>query len=73
MDALATPFVQGQLKGEDISVQVDTVCAHCQRPIQMVVSGDLDIHVDGEGAAPMLTVPMVDMKNLKEPSIIDAF
>jgi hypothetical protein len=73
VDAFATPFVQGRLRGQDLSVRVDTSCAQSGRPMGITITSDLDYTVDDPDCRPMIFVPEVDFKNLKEPSIIDAF
>ena len=70
---MATPFVQGQLRDEPISVLVETECAHCRQTIKIEIDGDLNYLVLSEGADPLIFTPMVDFATLKDPSIIDAF
>jgi hypothetical protein len=65
--------VQGQLRGEPLSVVVRTECAHCASPLHLEIDSELNVHVVEEGADPVLFVPMVDLHALEEPSIIDAF
>ncbi len=73
MDAVAAPFVQGKLTDEPISVRVDTTCAHCDWPISLSIDAEMHCEVLTEGAAPLVSVPLVNLKGLKDPSIIDAF
>jgi hypothetical protein len=65
--------VQGHLRGEPLSLTVETECAHCARPIQLQIDGNLNAVVLSEGATPMVYVPIVDFAKLDDPSIIDAF
>ena len=65
--------MQGQLRGEPLSVVVQTECAHCARPLHLEIDSELNIHVVEEGADPLLFAPMVDFHTLEDPSIIDAF
>ena len=67
------PFVQGQLRQEPLSFQIETECAHCGRPLHLEIDSELHYHVVEEGAAPLLQVPLVDASKLEDPSIIDAF
>jgi len=69
---VATPFVQGRLRGEKLSVKVETSCAHCGREMHLTIDSDLRWSVE-EDASPMLFRPDVDFRKLKDPSIIDAF
>jgi hypothetical protein len=73
VDAIATPFVQGQLRGEDLSFVIETVCTESGRPIQIEMDGELDYHVMQEEADPRIFVPIIDADRLEDPSIIDAF
>jgi len=65
--------VQGQLRKEHLSCQVDTLCAHCDQPIQIEIDSDLHYTVMTAGANPLVFVPIVDFDKLEDPSIIDAF
>jgi hypothetical protein len=67
------PFVQGLLRQEKLSVQIDTICHHCDRPIQLNISSEPEIRVLESGAEPIVTLPMVNVGRLEDPSIIDAF
>ncbi len=39
----------------------------------MTVGSDLSYRVDSDEAMPLLSIPFVDFKKLKDPSIIHAF
>jgi hypothetical protein len=65
--------VQGHLRGEPLTLTLDTECAHCERPIHLQMDGNLKTTVLSEGATPMVFVPLVDLGKLDDPSIIDAF
>jgi len=67
------PFVQGQLRGERLSVTVQTECAHCAQPVHLEIDSELTIRVLEERADPLIFVPLVDVDQLEDPSIIDAF
>lgn len=67
------PFVQGQLRGEPLSVSIRTECAHCGQPLQLEIDSELNYQVLEQGADPMVFVPLVDFGELDDPSIIDAF
>ena len=73
MDALATPFVQGRLRNEHLTVTVRTECAPCKTPMEMIIDSDLDVTVKDSDSKPMAFMPDVDLLNLKEESIIKAF
>jgi hypothetical protein len=65
--------VQGQLRGEYVSVDVKTECAHCARPIEMTIDSDLGFTVREEGCEPVIFVPQVDLFKVEDENIIDAF
>ncbi|MDD5168601.1 MAG: hypothetical protein PHN75_07270 [Syntrophales bacterium] len=73
MDAFATPFVQGRLRKESLSVTVSTECAHCRAPMEIEIDSDLNYKVKSGGCAPIIFIPDVDLFNLKDESIIGAF
>jgi hypothetical protein len=66
------PFVQGHLRNESLTVTFQTECAHCARPLRIEVDDQLTYRV-ADAAAPLIFVPLVDFKKLKDPSIIHAF
>ena len=70
---MATPFVQGQLWGENLSFVVDSVCADSGRPIQIEIDSELTYRVVQEEADLRIFVPLIDADRLDDPSIIDAF
>lgn len=70
---MATPFVQGRLREEALSVAVRSECACCGRPIDLEIDSDLGSRVLSDGASPLLTVPLVDIPRLEAPNIIDDF
>jgi hypothetical protein len=66
------PFVQGHLREEHLSFTIDTECGHCGEPIQIEMDSELAYQVV-QGAEPLVYVPMVDVHELDDPSIIDGF
>jgi hypothetical protein len=73
VDAIATPFVQGQLRGEPLAFEIATECAHCARPIHIQIDSELNYTVRVKDADPLILAPLVDFDRLQDPSIIDAF
>jgi hypothetical protein len=73
VDAIATPFVQGQLRGQRLQTTIATECAHCGQPIQIELDSQMSYRVHKAGSDPLIFVPRVDFDRLKDPSIIDAF
>jgi hypothetical protein len=73
IDAIATPFVQGQLRKEALTFTIQTECAHCGKQFHIEIDSDLNYSVSEPDAKPLIFVPMVDFAALEDPSIIDAF
>jgi hypothetical protein len=69
---VATPFVQGRLRGEDLRGVIDTECAHCGLPIRVEIDSHLNYRVQTDGASPLVCTPFVEVSGLT-PSIIDGF
>ncbi|MGD8474928.1 MAG: hypothetical protein PVH59_12470 [Anaerolineae bacterium] len=65
--------MQGQLREERLTFEVETECAHCGQPLHLEIDSDLDYRVVEDDAEPLVFVPMVDFEKLDDPSIIDAF
>jgi hypothetical protein len=61
------------MTGRELMAAIDTVCAHCSRPLRVEVTGSLRYRVTTPGAAPVISVPLVNFERLKDPSIIHAF
>jgi hypothetical protein len=73
IDAIATPFVQGQLRKEPLTFTIHTQCAHCGKEIHIEMDDKLNYSVSEPDARPLIFVPMMDFGKLEAPSIIDAF
>jgi hypothetical protein len=65
--------VQGQLREEPLSFIVETTCAHCDQPLHLEIDRELNYRVEEEGAEPLVFVPTVNLDQLEDPNIIDAF
>jgi hypothetical protein len=72
VDAVASPFVQGQLRNEPLSVTIESECACCGRPMRIDTDGRSSHRFD-EGARPLVFFPLVDFGKWKDRSIIDGF
>lgn len=72
---IATPFVQGGLRKEPLSFEIETECAHCGQPLHLTIDSDLRYQVPeaDEGAEPLVFQPLIDWATFTEPNIIDAF
>ncbi len=65
--------MQGLLRNEKLSFQIETECAHCHTPLHIEIDSDLNYQVVEQDAKPVVFTPMVDFARLKDPSITDAF
>ena len=65
--------MQGQLTGRELTAVIETACAHCSLLLVIEVSSSLAYRVTTPGAIPVISVPFVNFKRLKDPSIIHAF
>ncbi len=65
--------MQGQLRGELLTFQIETECGHCGRPLHIGIDSELRYKVAESDAAPLIFTPMIDLHRLEDPSIIDAF
>ena len=70
---MATPFVQGRLRNSFLCCTIRTKCGHCGRSMVIELDSELNYRMAGEPKEPLVFLPFVDIGNLKEPSIIDAF
>jgi hypothetical protein len=65
--------VQGQLRRHYIEVEIETVCAHCHRPLNFRLDSELRYQVASEGAEPLLFEPSIDWATFTAPNIIHAY
>ena len=65
--------MQGRLRNEELSFEIDTECACCCEAIHFTMGSDLRYTLGNEGSSPMFFVPMVDLTKLRAPSIVNAF
>ena len=70
---IATPFVQGHLRNEPVSITVETRCEHCMEPMTLEVDSDMKVVVDQPGADPLVFMPDVMPFDVEDVSIVDDF
>ncbi len=70
---MATPFVQGQLRKENLTFTLTTECGHCHQALHIEIDSELNYRVVEVGAQSLIYAPMVNFAKLADPSIIDAF
>ena len=73
LDAIALPLVHAGLTDPDVCVVVGSACACCERPIELILDGELGFRVLTEEADPVISVPLVDVTRIAQPSIIKEF
>jgi hypothetical protein len=70
---MAAPLVQGKLRDEPLSFDIESECACCKKPIRFTMRHDLSFTLADRNSDPVFLVPMVDFTRLKAPSIIEDF
>jgi hypothetical protein len=69
VDAIAAPFVYSRLVGTDIIAVIGSTCACCERPLELLVTGDLEHSVLTEDAHPVLSVPVTHPSRPCDPGM----
>jgi len=70
---MATPFVQGFLRGEHISIEVTTECKHCGQVMHLTVDSNMQVSVGESDVNPLVFMPDIDWGNFTERNIIDSY
>jgi hypothetical protein len=70
---MATPFVQGRLREEHLSVTIATECAHCGLPLHIEVDSALQCRVAEARAEPLVFLPQINWATFTDSNIIDAY
>ena len=70
---MATPFVQGQLRDETLTIDIETSCGHCDRKINIRLDSDGKWDLQQTDAAPLVFEPSIDWKTFTKPNIIDDY
>jgi hypothetical protein len=65
--------VQGKLRNEYLKVKLETECAHCSSPMEIEIDSNLRYKVNDERCDPVIFVPDINLFNINDDSIIDAF
>ena len=65
--------MQGKLRNESLSFDIETECACCGKPIRFTMRHDLSFTLEDPSGDPLFFVPLVDFTKLKASSIIDDF
>ena len=65
--------MQGRIRQQTLSVDIETGCAHCARPFRLTADSELRLRVHDERAKPLVFSPQVDWATFQEPNITHAF
>ncbi len=70
---MAVPFVQGQLRGEALSVEIESECGHCGHALRLTVGSDLTYSAAEGEPTPLIFEPSMDWSGFSGANIIDAY
>ena len=62
--------MQGRLRHEKISVEIETRCAYCGQELHLILDSELKWSIKETGAVPLLFVPEVDWGHFEGSNII---
>ena len=62
--------MQGRLRNRPLEVEISTCCAHCARPLHIVVDQQLRWRVIERHADPRLFIPHIDWPSFRGRNII---
>ena len=62
--------MQGRLRKEQLSVEIETECAHCGLALQLTFDSNLNWNFKQRDAHPLLFEPDVDWAHFEAPNII---
>ncbi len=65
--------MQGQLRKEYVSAELETECKHCGQSLHLTIDSNMQVLVREMDARPLLFMPDVDWPNFKEQTIIDSY
>jgi len=65
--------VQGQLRKEYFSIEVETKCEHCDQVMQFTIDNNMRVSIRESDANPLVFMPDIDWNNFAERTIIDSY
>jgi hypothetical protein len=65
--------VQGQLRKEYVSIEVETKCTHCNQELHFTLDSAMQFSVHDAKANPLVFMPDIDWDNFAERTIIDSY
>ena len=70
---MAVPFVQGQLRKEYVSIEIETKCSHCDQIMHFTIDSNMRVSVREADASPLVFMPDMDWDHFAERTIIDSY
>jgi hypothetical protein len=70
---MATPFVQGRLRNENLSVEIATHCTHCGQELHLIVDSEMNWSVREQDAQPIVFVPEINWQYFARATIIEDY
>ena len=65
--------MQGHLRNESLSIEIESTCAHCTQPLHITLDNDLHWSLKEQDATPFVFMPDIDWSHFTGTTIIDAF
>jgi hypothetical protein len=65
--------VQGRLRNELISVDIETKCKHCDQSLHLTIDSKMQVSVQEKDALPLVFMPDVNWDGFAERTIIDSY
>jgi len=65
--------VQGRLRGQKLSVDIESACAHCGKALHISVDSELNFQVEDKDAEPLIFEPDVNWNTFKGANIINDY
>jgi hypothetical protein len=65
--------VQGQLRKEYVSIEVETQCQHCDQVMHMTIDSNMQVSIRESDANPWVFMPDIDWNSFAERTIIDSY
>jgi hypothetical protein len=67
---MATPFVQGRLRGTPLTVTMASACSWCNRPLRLEVTDALDWRLLDAPESMLVFEPEIDWSTFTGPTIV---
>jgi len=67
------PFVQGRLRNEWLSVEIETKCKHCNQQLHITMDSAMQFSVAEQAAVPLVFMPDISWEHFSGQTIIDSY